>query len=332
MSKPANPKMIGGFVLGAIALIVLGVMYFGGAQLFAERQRYVMFFSGSVKGLRVGAPVTWRGVPIGQVDDINLLYNPDRLKFFIEIIVEIDPQESVIVGDQAKSSMPKDQIQRLIAKGLRAQLVQQSFVTGQLAIQVNMFPGTPANLVGLNPDLTEIPTVPSTFAQIEDAISTITTKLQALDVTKIAADLEATATAIRDIVAAPELKQAFVNAELALNDARELMRKMNERFDPLADELTATVKTADSTLVEAKQAIVQAKQAFSEVQRSLARAETLLTTADKVIRPGSPLHFEMVNALRDVSGAARSLKSLADTLERNPDALLFGRRQPGGQR
>ena len=80
MSKPANPKMIGGFVLGAIALIVLAVIYFGGAQLFAQTHRYVMFFGGSVNGLRVGAPVTWRGVPIGQVDDINLLYDPDKLE------------------------------------------------------------------------------------------------------------------------------------------------------------------------------------------------------------------------------------------------------------
>jgi len=332
MSKPANPKMIGGFVLGAMALITLGVVYFGGAQLFAEKQRYVMFFGGSVSGLRVGAPVTWRGVPIGQVDDINLLYEPEKLKFFIEVIVEIDPKESLEIGGNGKKPVPRDEIQLLIAKGLRAQLVQQSFVTGQLAVQVSMFPGTPAKMVGLNPELTEIPTIPSTFAQIEEAITTITTKLKSLDVTKIVADLEATMTAIREIVAAPELKQAIVNAEVALSDTRELMHRINERFEPFADELTATVKTADSTLNEAKQALVQAKQAFSGVRGALARAETLLTTADKVIKPGSPLHFELVNALREVSGAARALKSLADTLERNPDALLFGRRQSGGQR
>lgn len=332
MSKPANPKMIGGFVLGAMALIALGVIYFGGAQLFAEQKRYVMFFGGSVKGLRVGAPVTWRGVPIGQVNDINLLYDTDKLKFYIEVIVEVNPQESVEIGNNAEEPVPRDEIQKLIAKGLRAQLVQQSFVTGQLAIQVSMFPGTPAKMVGLNPDLSEIPTVPSTFAQIEEAITTITTKLKSLDITKIVADLEATTTAIREIVASPELKRAFVNAEEALSDTRELIRRINERFGPFADDLTATVKTADSTLMEAKQALVQAKQAFSGARGALTRAETLLTTADKVIKPGSPLHFELVNALREVSGAARSLKSLADTLERNPDALLFGRRQSGGQR
>jgi len=331
MSKPANPSMIGGFVLGAVALIILGIVYFGGTQLFAERDRYVMFFSGSVNGLRVGAPVTWRGVPIGQVSDINLLYNPEKLKFYIEVIVEIDPKESIEIGGPANEITPKDEIQRLIAKGLRAQLVQQSFVTGQLAIQVSMFPETQAKLVGLNTEFTEIPTIPSTFAQIEEAITTFTQKLQALDVTGVIKDLEATTTAIRNMVASPELKQAIVNVEETLVETRQLVGKINKRFEPFADELTATVKTADGTFAEAKQAMIQAKQAFSEVRGSLAKAETLLTTADTVIRPGSPLHFELVNALREVSGAARSLNSLAQTLERNPDALLFGRRKPGGQ-
>jgi len=323
--------MIGGFVLGAVALIILGIVYFGGTQLFAERDRYVMFFSGSVNGLRVGAPVTWRGVPIGQVSDINLLYNPEKLKFYIEVIVEIDPKESIEIGGPANEITPKDEIQRLIAKGLRAQLVQQSFVTGQLAIQVSMFPETQAKLVGLNTEFTEIPTIPSTFAQIEEAITTFTQKLQALDVTGVIKDLEATTTAIRNMVASPELKQAIVNVEETLAETRQLVGKINKRFEPFADELTATVKTADGTFTEAKQAMIQAKQAFSEVRGSLAKAETLLTTADTVIRPGSPLHFELVNALREVSGAARSLNSLAQTLERNPDALLFGRRKPGGQ-
>lgn len=331
MSKPANPSMIGGFVLGAVALIILGIVYFGGTQLFAERDRYVMFFSGSVNGLRVGAPVTWRGVPIGQVSDINLLYNPEKLKFYIEVIVEIDPKESIEIGEAANEITPKGEIQRLIAKGLRAQLVQQSFVTGQLAIQVSMFPETQAKLVGLNTEFTEIPTIPSTFAQIEEAITTFTQKLQALDVTGVIKDLEATTTAIRNMVASPELKQAIVNVEETLVETRQLVGKINKRFEPFADELTATVKTADGTFAEAKQAMIQAKQAFSEVRGSLAKAETLLTTADTVIRPGSPLHFELVNALREVSAAARSMNSLAQTLERNPDALLFGRRKPGGR-
>lgn len=325
MSKPANPKMIGAFVLGAAALVVLAVIYFGGAQLFAERNRYVMYFAGSVKGLRVGAPVTWRGVPIGQVDDINLLYDTDRLKFFIEVIVEVDPQESIEIGNDAKKPVAKDEIQKLIAKGLRAQLVQQSFVTGQLAIQVSMFPRTPAKLLGLNPDLTEIPTVPSTFAQIEEAITTIVKQLEEMRIDEIVGDLKATTLSIRELITSPEVKEALINADVALDEVRQLAAKLNARVDPLADR-------AQRTLDISNQALREAERTFVEARGALARTDKLLSTADGVIQPGSPVHFELVNALREVSAAARSLKSLADTLERNPDALLFGRRKPGGQR
>ena len=331
MSKPANPKLIGAFVLGAMALIVLGVIYFGGARWFAATQRYVMYFSGSVNGLNVGAPVTWRGVPIGQVKDINLLYDPAKPKFFIEVIVEINTSDSMAIGEGGTKVTPRDEIDKLIAKGLRAQLVQQSFVTGQLAVQVGMFPGTPAKLLGLNPDLKEVPTVPSTFAQIEDAITSIVAKLEGVDLTTAIRDLEAAASALRDVAASPELKQAFVDAQQVLKETRTLVHAINERFGPLADDLAATMKTADGTMIEAKQTLIRAREAFSDVRGSLERAETLLTTADMVIQPGSPIHFELVSALREVSAAARSLSSLAQTLERNPDALLFGRRKPGGQ-
>lgn len=324
MSKPANPKMIGAFVLGAFALVVLGVIYFGGAQFFAERNRYVMYFAGSVKGLRVGAPVTWRGVPIGQVDDINLLYNPDKLRFFIEVIVEVNPQESIEIGNDTKQRLAGDELQKLIAKGLRAQLVQQSFVTGQLAIQVSMFPGTQARLLGLNPDITEIPTVPSTFAQIEEAVTTIVKRLEEMRIDEIISDLKATTVTIRDLISAPEVKETVINADQALREVRQLAAKLNARVDPLADSARRTLNTGDRAMREAERTFIEAREA-------LQGTEKLLSTADGVIRPGSPLHFELVNALREVGSAARSLKSFADTLERNPDALLFGRRKPGGQ-
>ncbi len=325
MSKSANPKMIGGFVLGAIALVVLGVIYFGGAQLFAEKRKYVMFFAGSVKGLRVGAPVTWRGVPIGQVDDINLLYETKKLKFYIEVIVEIDPQESIEIGDATSIQMPSDEIQRLIAKGLRAQLVQQSFVTGQLAIQVSIFPGTRVHLVGLNHNYTEVPTIPSTFAQIEEAVTTIAKRLEEIRVDEIVSDLKLTTASIRELVTSPDVKDALTNADQALSELRSLLTKINTRIDPLTDSAQRALDASNKAVSEAERTFINAREAITD-------AETLMSNVDTMIRPGSPVQFELVNALREVSVAARALKSLADTLERNPDALLFGRRPPGGQR
>ena len=75
MSKQANSKLIGAFVIGAIALFLAGLMVLGGGQLFTKRETYVIYFPGSVNGLKVGAAVNFRGVTIGEVTDVRAVYN-----------------------------------------------------------------------------------------------------------------------------------------------------------------------------------------------------------------------------------------------------------------
>ena len=75
MSKPVNKTMIGLFVVGAIALVVVAIGVLGSGKLFKESIPYVMVFEGSVKGLNVGSPVVFRGVKIGSVSDIRMRFN-----------------------------------------------------------------------------------------------------------------------------------------------------------------------------------------------------------------------------------------------------------------
>jgi paraquat-inducible protein B len=330
MSKKANPKLIGGFVLGAVALAVAGVLFFGTTRLFTKLERYVMFFEGRIAGLSVGAPVTLRGVSIGQVTNIDLLYEPEKLDFWVQVDVETHPDTTRVVGGGADSDAG-DEIAQLIKKGLRAQLVQQSFVTGQLAINLDFFPNTEAKLVGLDPGVVEIPTIPSTFAALESTIKGIAAKLDQLDFQKILADLKSTVSSVQEIVASPKLREAIADAGEAMTEVRQLVGKLNSRVDPLAQSFEDTSKAAQSALNEAERLLVDARPILATSQNALTRAEKLMTTANGVIEPGSPLHFELVSALREVAGAARSLRGLADSLERNPKSLLFGRQAPGGR-
>jgi paraquat-inducible protein B len=99
MSK-ANPAVIGGFVIGAIALLVIGLLVFGGTNWFAQRNTYVAYFPGSVKGLRVGAPVDFRGVTIGQVAQIRVLFDPQAVTARIPVIMELDPSQIEMTGPE----------------------------------------------------------------------------------------------------------------------------------------------------------------------------------------------------------------------------------------
>ena len=146
MSKQASKTLIGAFVLGALVLVVAGVVVFGSGTFFRKVYKNVMFFEGSVKGLQIGAPVVFRGVQIGHVTDIVLKVNAKNLTAFVPVYTEIYPQKIMPIGENL--SYDSRYLQTLIEKGLRAQLQLQSFVTGQLMVNLDFYPNTPIRLVG----------------------------------------------------------------------------------------------------------------------------------------------------------------------------------------
>ena len=74
MSRETNPKIVGAFVLGALALIVVVFVVFGSGKLFQPLETYVTYFRGNVKGLKVGSPVLVRGVEIGKEAGLRYVY------------------------------------------------------------------------------------------------------------------------------------------------------------------------------------------------------------------------------------------------------------------
>ena len=139
MGKQASRTVIGAFVVGAIALAVAGVLVFGSGKLLSKQARFVMFFDGSLKGLQVGAPVVMQGVKIGVVTDIYVMADPATLEFYNPVFVEIDPGKIRVAGQETTTwKMRKEEYsdyQALVKKGMKAQLVLQSYVTGQLWIE-----------------------------------------------------------------------------------------------------------------------------------------------------------------------------------------------------
>ncbi len=92
MSRHASSTVIGAFVVGALALAVATLLVLGGNRFFAKTDKYVMFFEGSAKGLSVGAPVDLKGVRVGSVADIKLIFDPKDLFFRIMVVIETDPE------------------------------------------------------------------------------------------------------------------------------------------------------------------------------------------------------------------------------------------------
>src|SRR5512135_2175768 len=122
MAKQASRMMIGGFVVLAVIIMAASLVVFGSGKFFKKTNKYVLYFDESVKGLNVGAPVLFQGVPVGSVTSIILEADIEKMKTRIPILIEIEPDRfRVPAGERDYHKVAE----RLIEKGLRAQLVMQ---------------------------------------------------------------------------------------------------------------------------------------------------------------------------------------------------------------
>jgi paraquat-inducible protein B len=98
MKKRISPTLIGAFVVGALILLVIGVVTFASGQLFKHRKEFILYFDGSVNGLRIGAPVKLKGVEIGSVKDIRLQVENRMQVNKIPVIIQIDLEKLISRG------------------------------------------------------------------------------------------------------------------------------------------------------------------------------------------------------------------------------------------
>src|ERR1700739_4612800 len=122
MAKRTNAKLIGGFVTGAIGLVLVAAR-----QFLSTKDKAVLFFQGSLSGLDAGSPVTFRGVKIGTVTSVGILYDVPKAELEIPVPMEIEPEQVQIVN----GARGIKNIKTLVARGLKAQLQSVSLVTGQ---------------------------------------------------------------------------------------------------------------------------------------------------------------------------------------------------------
>ena len=83
--RKVNPTLVGAFVLGAIGLVMAIVILFGGGKLFQKTAPVVMYFEGSVQGLQLGSAITFRGVDVGKITDVQLQYDASNQKIYIPV-------------------------------------------------------------------------------------------------------------------------------------------------------------------------------------------------------------------------------------------------------
>ncbi|MGH7803795.1 MAG: MlaD family protein [Candidatus Binatia bacterium] len=327
MSKKASPAAIGAFVIGAVALAVVGVTLFGSGQLFRNTTEFVLFFPGTVDGLAKGAPVKFKGVEIGTVTDIRIrvegMKEPPRpqpgadLKLVaasvrIPVFVEIDNDRVRELGGSTSELHDGTVVRELVSYGMRAQLASQSLVTGLLFVQLDFHPDDPPTFIlpeGSTPP--EIPTIPTNLEQIQTAAAQVIKKLEGMDVDQVikaainaltGIDRLANAPGIHESVAAlPQTVRSLQEAAVGL---KGFLGNLDQRTAPVLEALAKTVETT-------RVALEQTRNTFQSIEKTVA--------------PNSAIAASLQTAMKDLSDAARAVRLLADYLERNPSALVRGR-------
>ncbi|NOS36412.1 MAG: MCE family protein [Deltaproteobacteria bacterium] len=295
MSRKASPAYIGAFVVGAVILAVVGVLIFGSGSYFKERYEYVAFFSGSIKGLDVGAPVELRGVKVGTVKDINLEFNVEELNFRIPVLLEFEP-ERVSMGIAEVD--PYKHFDQLIERGLRAQLQLQSVVTGQLMVALDFHPDKPAVLMGGYGEYREIPTIPTTKEELTKTLANIPFE-------ELFNRLLSTVASIEELVSSGEITKSLQSIQMVMKETRKLVNNVDEQIVPLSTNL--------------EQATIAARNMVEQVDKTLVLVEDILAEDSA---PRSKIN----KALEEFADAARSMRLLVDYLQRHPEALLRGKK------
>jgi len=346
MSRQSNPKIVGAFVLGAVALVVAAVMLLADGGFWRDRPAYILYFEGSATGLQVGSPVVFRGVKIGSVESIGLSVDEKKLNFLVPVVIRTDEFVMKNLDGQAVPLSDIAQNSELLQRGLRARLKTWSFLTGQLYIDLDFYPDRPSQLYSDGKGLPEIPTLPT---EVEE----FTNKLDKLNVEKLVEDISTISESVRDLVTSPAVSHALESLDLTLGHLASLSARLDKRATSVTndvhtvmDEAAATLRTTRLTLEESAETLRAGRETLTRIDEG-ARNVAALTSGDSgpllAITRASEELAKTATALRDAAGensstyyqlnamleettaAARALRLLAEALETQPESVLTGR-------
>jgi paraquat-inducible protein B len=316
--------VVGAFVLGGLALAVAAILFFGKARLFEPSERAVVFFQGSVAGLDVGSPVTFRGVRVGSVQQIAVRFSAEghaRIPVYLELL----PDRVVLERDLPSARTPT--IEDLVAAGLRAQLGMQSFVTGQLRIDLDFRPGTPAQLTSIDTHgIPQIPSLPSDLDRLrssfvdlplQDLAQATLRTLAAVE--KLASHLDSRLDPLLDSAGRglDGAARTFDAAEGAIGQIRGDASRIFEALDKLLERARGQLDARG----------VELATVLRDIDRTARQAELVLSSIDSLVAPQSRTRADFEAAMRDLAATAASLRGFAREIERNPGLLLRGRHE-----
>lgn len=290
--------LIGAFLAIGAVLAFLLITLVGGGQIGSDQKRFISYFKGTVKGLNVGAQVSFRGARIGNVAEIGLLYDQKDDTVVIPVVMNIDRSSLGNLRELEDPSRGDSVADRLIARGLRAQLALESIVTGQLYVQLDFHPDSPGKFFKSDSPYPEIPSLPSKLEILQK-------KLENLPLERIAASLESSLAGLESVVNSDDMKKVIKNLSEGTQHGDEFIAELTKLLRTMEPKLIRLIDSVDRTATSLVGASAEAETMSKDLHRLTPKIES---------------------TLGDISQSARSISKLSDTLQRQPEAIIQGKK------
>ncbi len=269
---------------------------------YSEKKYYLLYFEETVRGLEPGASVEFRGIKIGEVVDVHLEFHWETLEFKIPVLIALEIER--IREKDANLDNGDSILDKLVEKGLRAQLKTGMLLTGQLYVGMGFFPDAPAATVDYTEKYPALPTMPAPLEEIAASLARFLKQLENLPMEQIGEEINKTLRDAQTLLASEEIGDALGELKKSLLQINRFSSNLNTQLVPkLGGALDA------------------AKTSIEQIGKTLDSAESMLD-------PDTPVAAELQRALQEISAAARSIRATAEYLERHPDALIYGKEGP----
>ena len=266
---------------------------------------FLIRFAGTVRGLEPGAAVEVQGIRIGEVRSVGLEYAPDSNSFVVPVVIELQPSLFPAFGPHPRTAEETyAAADVLVKRGLRAQLSNTQLLGGDAVVTLDIKPDAAPAHLGRAGAIPELPAGPTPREVIAERLQPLIDKLANAPIDQMFADVQASAAALKDLVSGPELRGALDELRTASAELRGVVERFGNHSDALMNNLGETMRSTN---------------------RLIDRTGQTLATIDHQVGDRSPLLADIRGLVQEMDGAARSMRLLAEYLERNPNALISGK-------
>ncbi len=329
MNNKTNPTSIGAFIIGALCLLIVSIFVFSSDSLFSKNHRFIVVFTESINGLSIGAPIKLYGVQIGHVTEINVVRDTQRNMTLIPVVFEVDKQKIGNYIDTNQRNWGSTEVDKLINSGLRMQLQFASLVTGQLFIEALFLPDTEAIFYSDQTDIKEIPSTPSNSDEIQKALRNVLKGTKSIDIVSLFSNLQNTLANIEKVTGSEQTKTTLTALNTSMVDLQSILATLKQDIGPLSRNLKTTIRHADKLFVNldnnTRPLLEDSRHIMSTGKEALQAINSTLADVKALISNNSPISQGIQDTMQQLTRAARATRTLVDYLERNPDALIFGK-------